>query len=71
MIPSSLVIRMTGKSLFFDLDIVIKGLQKYYFFSAGPETGVLSVIFFRIDLAFWACSANFAAGLKYPYGRTT
>src|ERR1700733_12426065 len=33
MIPSSFVIRMTGKLLFFDLDIVIKGLQRYNYFS--------------------------------------
>jgi hypothetical protein len=45
MIPSSLVIRITGKSLFFDLDIVIKGLQKYCFFSAGQATVCLPLVF--------------------------
>src|SRR5450755_1722651 len=57
MIPSSLVIRMTGKFFFFDLDIVIKGLQKYYFFPDCREKP--------------GRCATFAAGLKYPYGRTT
>ena len=46
-IPSSLVIRITGKSLFFDLDIVIKGLQKYYFFSPVPEIR-FPVVFLKI-----------------------
>jgi hypothetical protein len=50
MIPSSLVIRMTGKALFFDLDIVIKGLRKYYFF---PSLTWLRYLCGRLKIPIW------------------
>src|SRR6185312_12091234 len=64
--PSSLVIRITGRSFFIVLGIMNSGERKYYFFPPARSSTGGKVYFFHSLLAFCSAYATFAAGLKSP-----
>src|SRR3982751_599310 len=66
MIPSSLVIRMTGESLFFDLDIVIKGCKGTIILLPVAENRLPLLQFFKNQPCFLGLFRYLCSRLKIP-----